>query len=68
MSYQVQINLKYNPETDGDVINALRSSGSPVDYVRRLVRQDLRFENILNSIDAGKKKEDAHHAEKQHQD
>lgn len=55
MSYQVQINLKYNPETDGDVINALRSSGSPVDYVRRLVRQDIRYNQILDSIDAGKK-------------
>lgn len=55
MSYQRQFNLKYNPDVDRDVIEALERSGSPVDYVRRLVRQDQRYNEILESIDAGKK-------------
>lgn len=55
MSYQRQFNLKYNPDVDRDVIQALERSGSPVDYVRRLVREDQRYKEILESVDQGKR-------------
>lgn len=55
MSYQRQFNLKYNPDVDRDVIEALERSGSPVDYVRRLVREDQRYKENLESVDHGKR-------------
>ncbi len=54
MSYQRQFNLKYNPDVDRDVIEALERSGSPVDYVRRLVREDQRYKEILENVDKWK--------------
>lgn len=34
--------LKYNTRTDADVIEALERQASKQDYVRRLIREDVR--------------------------
>ena len=48
-----RISIKLNNKNDADVIGFLNQQDNKQGYIKSLIKQDIKFQNILDSVDNG---------------